>query len=141
MRITRDFVSTVFLVKDKKVLLVKHKKIGLWLPPGGHIENNETPGEAAVREVKEETGFDIELKPEQFHRIRILKTHHVEIHPIKEGHEHISFTYFTTPIGGKLKINHKESDELRWFSKEDLDNADISVEIRHFGKQAIDEVK
>ena len=141
MVITRDFVSTVFIVKDKKVLLIKHKKIGLWLPPGGHIEENETPEEAAMREIKEETGLDIDLKPEKFHRISVLKPHHVEIHPIREGHEHISFVYFTKPLGGELIKNKEEHDDIRWFSEKDLDSDEVHVEIRHFGKEAIKGVK
>lgn len=139
--ITRDFVSTVFIVKDKKVLLIKHKKIGLWLPPGGHIDKNETPEQAAVREIKEETGLDIELKPERFHRIAILMPHHVEIHPINDEHEHICFTYFTKPVGGKMIQNLKETDGFKWFSKEELDSGEVTIEVKTFAKQAIEEVK
>ncbi len=134
---TRDFVSTVFLVKDEKVLLIKHKKLGLWLPPGGHIEENETPEEAATREIKEETGLDINLKPKEFHRIKMLKPHHVEIHPINENHEHISFTYFAEPCGGVLKTESKEHNDIRWFSLKDLESDEINIEIEHFGKEAI----
>ena len=38
-----------------------HKKLDVWLYPGGHVEDTETPDEALVREVKEETGLDIEI--------------------------------------------------------------------------------
>jgi len=141
MKITRDFVVGVYLVKDKKVLLVKHKKLGVWLPAGGHIEKDETPEESAVREVKEETGFNIELKTEKFHRIQILKMSHVEIHPINKEHEHINFTYFTKPIGGKLTLNKKEHDDLKWFSEEDLERENVPIEIKTFAKQAIAEVE
>lgn len=138
---TRDFVSTVFMVLDRKVLLIKHKKLGLWLPPGGHIEANETPEETAVREVKEETGMNIKFESEQFHRIKLLKPHHVEIHPISKEHEHIAFVYFTKPSGGKLIKNESECDDARWFSKKELDSDEITVEVKHFAKQAIDEVE
>lgn len=50
-----------FLVHDHKVLLVKHKKLGFWLAPGGHIEEGELPHEAAEREVYEETGVRVEV--------------------------------------------------------------------------------
>jgi len=36
-----------------------HPKLKKWLPPGGHVEENESPPEAATREVKEETGLEI----------------------------------------------------------------------------------
>jgi len=141
MKITRDFVVAAFLVKDKKVLLVKHKKLKLWLPAGGHIDKDETPEEATVREVKEETGYDINLNPEKFHKIKILHPHHIEIHPIIEGHEHICFVFFTKPIGGELKVNPKEHDDVKWFSKEDLNKENIPIEVKTFAEQAIDEVK
>jgi 8-oxo-dGTP pyrophosphatase MutT (NUDIX family) len=46
-------------IADGKVLLVKHKKLGIWLCPGGHLEANELPHVAAEREVFEETGLRV----------------------------------------------------------------------------------
>ena len=46
---------------EGKVLLHLHRKLGMWLPPGGHIERDEIPDDAAVREVFEETGLNVEL--------------------------------------------------------------------------------
>src|SRR5690606_27899310 len=51
MEITRDFAVATFVVHQGRVLLLYHKRLGMWLPPGGHIEPNELPDEAAVREV------------------------------------------------------------------------------------------
>jgi 8-oxo-dGTP pyrophosphatase MutT (NUDIX family) len=48
-----------FLVDDGKVLLVKHKKLGFWLAPGGHIDDDELPHQAAEREFWEETGVKV----------------------------------------------------------------------------------
>src|SRR5476649_415055 len=50
------------LVHDGKVLLIKHKKLGLWLCPGGHMEANELPHQAAEREFWEETGIKVRAK-------------------------------------------------------------------------------
>ena len=47
----RHFTVAVFVVWEGKVLLHFHRKLGMWLPPGGHIEEGELPDEAAVREV------------------------------------------------------------------------------------------
>ena len=46
----RHFCASAYIVnpENKKVLLVKHKKYNKWLQPGGHIEDNETPEEAAL---------------------------------------------------------------------------------------------
>lgn len=51
-----------FLVVDDKVLLVKHKKLGFWLAPGGHMEEDELPHEAAEREFWEETAVKVRTK-------------------------------------------------------------------------------
>ena len=55
------FTASAYIVHDGKVLLHRHKKIGLLLPLGGYIEEGELPEEAVVREIKEESGLDIEL--------------------------------------------------------------------------------
>src|SRR5690606_18869145 len=58
---TRDWAVSAFVVWRGRVLLHRHRKLGLWLPPGGHVEPGELPDEAAVREVLEETGVAVEL--------------------------------------------------------------------------------
>ncbi len=68
----RHFCSTAFIVNNDKILLVNHKKLKMWLPVGGHMENNETPDQAVKREVKEETGLDIEIISDKYPR---FKTH------------------------------------------------------------------
>ena len=67
---TRHFCASVFVInpENKKLLLVKHKKFNKWVQPGGHIEDEETPEEAALREVYEETGLHVRLLGERFPR-------------------------------------------------------------------------
>ena len=60
-QVLRHFTVAVFVVHEGRVLLHYHRKLGKWLPPGGHIEQNELPDEAAVREVVEETGIRARL--------------------------------------------------------------------------------
>src|SRR3712207_9415045 len=57
----RHFTVAVFVVWEGKVLLHLHRKLGMWLPPGGHIDRDELPDDAAVREVLEETAAEVEL--------------------------------------------------------------------------------
>ena len=57
-----DFTSEVFIVYQDKVLLRIHDKYGRWLSIGGHIELDEDPVQAAIREAKEEVGLDIEIE-------------------------------------------------------------------------------
>ena len=65
MTAKRHFTASAYVVNDQKVLLHYHKKVRLVLPPGGHIEPNETPAESAIREVKEETGLKVKIIPLQ----------------------------------------------------------------------------
>lgn len=54
----KQFTASGFvLTRNRKVLLVEHRKLKVWLYPGGHVEPNETPDEAVIREVYEETGI------------------------------------------------------------------------------------
>jgi 8-oxo-dGTP pyrophosphatase MutT (NUDIX family) len=56
-----DFTAEVFVVHKNKVLLRFHDKYKFWASVGGHIELDEDPNEAAIREVKEEVGLDVTL--------------------------------------------------------------------------------
>ena len=51
------------------ILVLKHRKGGHWAFPKGHVEGNETEKETALREIKEETGLDVELQPGYRHRV------------------------------------------------------------------------
>ncbi len=54
----RAFSVAIFCRNGGAVLLVKHRRLGTWLPVGGEIEGGETPIEAARRELREETGLE-----------------------------------------------------------------------------------
>lgn len=50
-----------FVVRDEargRLLLVNHRKAGLWLPPGGHVEPGEDPWQTVARECREELHID-----------------------------------------------------------------------------------
>ena len=57
----RHLTVAVFVVHQNKTLLHLHKKLGSWLPVGGHVDPNESPCEAAIRETQEEAGLTVEL--------------------------------------------------------------------------------
>src|SRR5271156_4090897 len=58
-RLPNHFTASGIVIELDHILLVHHRRIGAWLPPGGHIEEHELPHETAIRETKEETGVDI----------------------------------------------------------------------------------
>jgi 8-oxo-dGTP pyrophosphatase MutT (NUDIX family) len=60
-----DFTVAIFVVQQAQVLLVHYRALDKWLPLGGHIELDEDPEQAALREVREESGLDVELLGER----------------------------------------------------------------------------
>ena len=54
----RAFSVAIFCRHEGAILLVRHRRLGTWLPVGGEIERGETPLEAARRELREETGLE-----------------------------------------------------------------------------------
>src|SRR5262249_43279030 len=103
-----DFTVSLFVVSEKKVLLVLHRKLKRWLPLGGHIELDEDPEAAALREAKEESGLDVELLGErppttEFGTRALLAPRFLDIHRITDTHEHIGMIYWARPIGGELR--------------------------------------
>ena len=61
MDLPRHFTATGYLVSGDALLLHWHAKVQAWLPPGGHVEPNEDPVQAVLREVLEETGIAAEV--------------------------------------------------------------------------------
>jgi 8-oxo-dGTP pyrophosphatase MutT (NUDIX family) len=131
---TRDFTATAFVYWQGKTLLHKHKKLGLWLPCGGHIDPHELPDDAAIREVFEESGVEIELVGERALDIdepkQLLRPRGIQLEFIHEGHEHIDLIYFARPV--KTYKGYLRDDDLTlgWYSSEDLQTMDIGDEIK-----------
>lgn len=145
-QVERHFTATTFVVNDGKVLLIKHTKLRMWLPPGGHIESNELPEDAALREVKEETGLNIELIGKKCDGCKtnscgyLLPPQHLLLEDIEPGHQHIDMIYFAKANSSEL--NKKDGwTEAKWFSKDDLDSKEIPEDVRSLAKLALEMVK
>ncbi len=59
--VPNHFTASALVIEEGHILLVHHRRIGAWLPPGGHIEPGELPHEAAMRETFEETGVEVQV--------------------------------------------------------------------------------
>ncbi|MEK7530353.1 MAG: NUDIX domain-containing protein [Patescibacteria group bacterium] len=144
-----DFDSDVYIVNGDAVLLRMHDKHHIWLPPGGHVELDEDPEEAAYREVKEEVGLDVELvgeKPREFlpGDREIVRPRFMARHFVNETHEHVSCVYFAYSKTRDVVegVEEEKSPDIRWFTKVALEDPalDILARVRHYALTALDEL-
>src|SRR5882762_11656237 len=133
-----DFTVAIFVVQDAKVLLIHHRQLNKWLPLGGHIELDEEPEAAALREAREESGLEVELIGERPPVTEpgtraLIAPRFLDIHRINPTHEHIGMIYWARPL---LAEGHQTSQrdvptspilaaaehhDIRWCSVDDLE--------------------
>ncbi len=119
---------------------------------GGHIELDEDPVQAAIREVKEEVGLGIEIAntadgikdQEKINRgyRYLIPPQYMGRHPVSATHEHIVFVYFATSDTDKIAdpIHSHEKSETKWATKEELATMDLVPNIRFYAEKALDEL-
>ena len=146
-----DFTASVYIVHGNKVLLIKHKKLGIWVPPGGHIELDEDPNETALREAKEETGLDVKLigeavsygthfKARDLIPPRFLNRHFFDV---ASGHEHIDMCYLARPLSDLSEARHEiDGGEMHWFTEQELEENDFGIvpDVRAHARTALKEL-
>lgn len=137
----RHFTVAVFVVWEGKVLLHLHRKLGMWLPPGGHIEENELPDEAAAREVLEETGLEIELVGERREDVsdpvQLHRPAGVQLENIGPDHQHIDLIYFARPAGSTEIRAEFIEDKVGWYGPGDWDEMCVNPEVRGWCERAL----
>ena len=100
--------ASAIVVGPRGTVLHKHKRLGLWLQPGGHIEADETPAAAALREVEEETGLCLA------HPASGPRLVHVDVHPAG-AHVHLDLRYLLDGGDSDPVPGPQESPDVRWF--------------------------
>ena len=101
--------ASAFVVSSRGVILHLHKRLGIWVQPGGHVDLGETPEEAAVRETTEETGLRVRhLDP--------VVLFHVDVHPGPRAHTHYDLRYVLVAEPLDPAPPREESPEVYWFS-------------------------
>ncbi len=142
-----DFTVAIFVVREGQVLLIHHRKLDKWLPLGGHIELDEDPEQAALRETKEESGLDVELLGERPPTTgpgtrALIGPRFLDIHRINATHEHIGMIYWAWPKSGQTTLAKEEHHDIRWCQPADLDHLQppISDAVKWYALQAIKEV-
>ena len=131
MNIQRHFTVSVYIVHKDKLLLHLHKRSKIMLPLGGHIEVNELPEEACIREAKEESGLNISLHNSDINKLLrssseltvekvLINPMHTVLCKVNSEHYHIDFVYYATAKSFETKREEGESNLLKWVAKEEL---------------------
>lgn len=142
-----SITATVYIVNNGKALLHKHKKYNTWFPVGGHLEPDELPHEAAIREAKEETGLDITLVKTDnvpyfdVGRVDRLPAPFCLYHEGDVKERFLDFIYIGKTTQTEFSPMISESKELRWFSEEELESENIKVHVKNTAITALKYLK
>ncbi|HEY1762170.1 MAG TPA: NUDIX domain-containing protein [Acidimicrobiales bacterium] len=100
--------SSAFVVSTRGVILHRHRRLGIWVQPGGHIDAGERPDVACVRETKEETGLQVRhLEP--------VELFHVDVHAGPNAHTHYDLRYVLLADPEDPTPPEGESPDVFWF--------------------------
>ncbi len=101
--------GSALVVGPKGVVLHRHKRLGLWLQPGGHVDPGETPWDGALREAVEETGLPVSFAGGEPRLV------HVDVHPGPRGHTHLDLRYLLEAPAVAPAPAAGESQDVQWF--------------------------
>ncbi|MBA31538.1 MAG: hypothetical protein CL748_03310 [Chloroflexi bacterium] len=110
----RHQTSTGFIVYQDKILLHFHPKVREWLPPGGHIEENEDPLQAIIREIKEETGLSSDNKKNNNFVYPVPTNDILEINNLEQVYA--PFSIMLEEVKDKILGTHQHIDHIYFFA-------------------------
>jgi len=150
METTRHFTATVYVVNDGATALHEHARLGIRIPPGGHVDRDELPHEAGLREVKEETGLDATLvgdapdvpapAGEALPSPRYQMLYDINVQPDGTvGHQHIDHVYFATvPSRDIDPADGEECPEAwDWYTASELRDSGVDADTVEIACEAI----
>jgi ADP-ribose pyrophosphatase YjhB (NUDIX family) len=125
-----DLTVGAFIVYKNTVLLRMHDKYHMWLAVGGHVELDEDPNQAILREVKEEVGLEVELWEGNMASKGAFRDSNdfkelippigMNIHKVSETHQHMDMLYFATATTDTV-VPESPNDEWKWLTMEELE--------------------
>lgn len=151
METTRHFTATVYVVNDGATALHEHPRLGIRIPPGGHVDRDELPHEAGKREVEEEIGLEPTIlgdapdvpAPDGFAlpTPRYQLCYDINVHEDGTvGHQHIDHIYFATvPSRNVDPADGEEGAHIwDWYTPADLRESDLDPDTVQLGVEAIE---
>lgn len=143
--ITRDFTVAVFVVHQNHVLLHPHPKLGFWLPPGGHIDAPELPDEAAIREVWEEAGIEVELVGDRGVQmdapdlpLQLVRPEGIQLETISPGHQHIDLIYFARVLDRVETGMPEVFAPMQWIRADQFAAKGLNAEVTAWATRALE---
>ena len=137
----RSFSVAVFVRVNEvapRILVVKHKRLGTWLPVGGEMEAGETPLEAAKRELNEETGLQGKFSRLAFHCDGVPDGYiGYEEHVAGSKGLHMNFVFMCEVSKGSIVVPNHEFEEFQWIGPEELEQLESPLNVREFGERAL----
>lgn len=100
------------VIKDSLILFVKEKDTGTWSVPGGWCDIDTSPSEAAIMEIKQESGYDVKIN-------RLLAVMDRSKYYKSQTYDVYNVCFLAEIIGGEPKCNHETCD-IGWFSIDKL---------------------
>ncbi|MFT7507320.1 MAG: 8-oxo-dGTP pyrophosphatase MutT (NUDIX family) [Acidimicrobiales bacterium] len=144
-----DWTAGVYIVYNNKVLIRLHEKYGIWIHVGGHVELDEDPAQAAVRECREEVGLDVEIHdggpipPELPKGNRHLPNPaHMNIHCVGDKkHQHIDLLYYATSETDHI-IPENPGEQSVWLTKEEVErHPNMEPQVKFYALGALEALK
>ncbi len=137
----RAFSVAVYARRGDRVLVIEHRRLQTWLPIGGEVEPGETPLEAAVRELREETALAGSFRPIADALDGVPPGYlGYEEHPAGSKGLHMNFVFVAeVSADAEVQPNH-EFGAWRWITRGELAELASPLNVRQFGYRALDAV-